>query len=393
MLKRTGWKPVASIHSMDSQATGYRLQADPTLPSQKKIPRGRRRPDPLADIFDTEVVPLLQSSPGIRPVSVYEELLRRHPDLGTSIRRTLERRMRAWKAEHGPEQEVIFRQTHTPGKMGLSDFTAMSKLGVTVAGDALASIGSITSRWRIPAFSTPHDRVLGGESYVALAEGLQNALWTLGGVPREHRTDSLSAAFKNLEKSAQADLTDRVDALCRHYGMTPTRNNKGVAHENGSIESPNGHLKSAIEDALVMRGSRDFEDLAAYRRFIDEIVGRINARNAKRIDMERPDLRPLPARRTTDYEEVTRARHVLGRLHLAQGVLHRAVPADRASPSDPGSTMIGWSCFWVAARCRRCRADGHRAAVVVVTWSIITMSSTPCAKSRFAGGEPPVRRR
>ena len=147
--------------------------------------------------------------------------------------------------------------------------------------------------------------VLGGESYVALAEGLQNALWTLGGVPQEHRTDSLSAAFKNLEKSAQADLTDRVDALCRHYGMTPTRNNKGVAHENGSIESPNGHLKSAIEDALVMRGSRDFEDLAAYRQFIDEIVGRINARNAKRIDMERPDLRPLPARRTTDYEEIT----------------------------------------------------------------------------------------
>jgi hypothetical protein len=87
--------------------------------------------------------------------------------------------------------------------------------------------------------------------------------------------------------------------------MTPTRNNKGVAHENGSIESPNGHLKRATLDALVMRGSRDFEDLTAYRRFIDEIVGRINARNAKRIDVERASLRPLPVRRTTDYEEVT----------------------------------------------------------------------------------------
>jgi hypothetical protein len=124
-------------------------------------------------------------------------------------------------------------------------------------------------------------------------------------VPHDHRTDSLSAAFKNLDKSAQTDLTDRFDALCGHYGMTPTRNNKGVAHENGSIESPNGHLKRAIEDALVMRGSRDFEDLTAYRRFIDEIVGRINARNAKRIDVERASLRPLPVRRTTDYEEVT----------------------------------------------------------------------------------------
>lgn len=121
--------------------------------------------------------------------------------------------------------------------------------------------------------------VLGGESYVALAEGLQNALWSLGGVPTEHRTDSLSAAFKNLEKSAQDDLTDRMEALCRHYGMTPSRNTKGVAHENGAIEGPHGHLKRAIEDALIMRGSRDFEDLAAYRGFIDGMVGRINARN------------------------------------------------------------------------------------------------------------------
>lgn len=302
-LRQTHSTPVAAAKAGISQATGYRLQADPSLPSQKKISRSRRRPDPLADIFGTEVVPLLRSSPGIRPVAVYEELMRRHPDLSTGIRRTLERRMRAWKAEHGPEQEVIFRQTHTPGKMGLSDFTAMGKLGVSVAGEPL---DHRLYHFRLAYSGFEHAHVvLGGESYVALAEGLQNALWTLGGVPREHRTDSLSAAFKNLEKSTQADLTDRVDTLCRHYGMTPTRNNKGVAHENGSIESPNGHLKRAIEDALVMRGSRDFEDLTAYRRFIDEIVGRINARNAKRIDVERASLKPLPARRTTDYEEVT----------------------------------------------------------------------------------------
>lgn len=301
-LRQTHTVPVAAAKAGISQATGYRLQADPTLPSQKKTPRGRRRPDPLADIFDTDVVPLLRSSPGFRPVAVYEELLRRHPELGTGIRRTLERRIRAWNAEHGPEQEVIFRQVHTPGKMGLSDFTAMGKLGVTVAGEPL---DHRLYHFRLAYSGFQHAHVvLGGESYVALAEGLQNALWALGGVPHAHRTDSLSAAFKNLDKSAQADLTDRFDALCSHYGMTPTRNTKGVAHENGSIESPNGHLKRAIEDALLMRGSRDFQTLPDYRRFIDEIVGRINARNAKRIDVERASLRPLPARRTTDYEEV-----------------------------------------------------------------------------------------
>ena len=102
---------------------------------------------------------------------------------------------------------------------------------------------------------------------------------------------------------AQEDLTRRYEALCAHYGMEPTRNNRGVAHENGSIESPHGHLKQAIEDALLLRGSRDFDTLDAYRRFVDEIVGRRNARNAKRLDLERPALQALPARRTTDYEE------------------------------------------------------------------------------------------
>jgi hypothetical protein len=82
--------------------------------------------------------------------------------------------------------------------------------------------------------------------------------------------------------------------------MTPTRNNPGVAHENGSIESQHGHLKKAIEDALLLRGSRNFEDLAAYRRFVDEVVGRRNARNRKRIEIERAALKPLPERRTTD---------------------------------------------------------------------------------------------
>src|SRR6185437_15975907 len=145
--------------------------------------------------------------------------------------------------------------------------------------------------------------ILGGESYVALAEGLQNALWALGGSPREHRSDSLSAAFRNLAKDAREDLTRRYDALCADYGMEPTRNNRGVAHENGSIESPHGHLKKAVKDALLMRGVNDFDDLAAYRRFIDEIVSRKNARNAKRIEAERPALQRLPGRRSCDHEE------------------------------------------------------------------------------------------
>src|SRR5580704_9698781 len=130
-------------------------------------------------------------------------------------------------------------------------------------------------------------------AFVALAEGLQNALWALGGVPEQHRSDSLSAAFCNLDRHAQEDLTRRYEELCAHYGMTPSRNNPGIAHENGSIESAHGHLKRALHDELLLRGSRDSGDLVAYRRFVDEVVGRRNARNRKRIEIERATLKQL----------------------------------------------------------------------------------------------------
>jgi len=294
---------VASAKASISTATGYRIEKDPRLPSQKKAPRGRRRPDPLAGLFEDEIVPMLEAAPGIRPVAVFEEMIRRHPELGDGIRRTLERRIRSWRAVHGAEQDVIFRQTHEPGRVGLSDFTVMKDDAVTIAGEPLRH-RLYHFRLAYSGFEHVHV-VLGGESFVALAEGLQNALWSLGGVPREHRSDSLSAAFRNLDRNARADLTRRYEGLCSHYGMTPTRNNAGIAHENGSIEAAHGPLKRAIEDALLMRGSADFDDLAAYRRFVDEIVGRRNARNVKRIDVERAELRPLPKRRSTDYEEVS----------------------------------------------------------------------------------------
>jgi transposase InsO family protein len=284
-----------------STATGYRIEADPRLPSQKKAPRGRRRPDPLSQVWDAEIVPLLKAAPGLRAIAVLAEIRRRHPEIGPGIRRTLERRIRTWRALVGPEQDVIFRQEHPPGLMGLSDFTDTAELGVTVAGVVL---DHRLYHFRLAFSGFVHAHVvLGGESFVALAEGLQNALWTLGGVPKEHRSDSLSAAFRNLDAAAQEDLTQRYQGLMRHYDMTPSRNNPGVAHENGSIESPHGHLKKALEDALLMRGARDFDDLDAYRRFVDEIVGRQNAHNRKRIELERPHLAELPKRRTADFEE------------------------------------------------------------------------------------------
>jgi len=300
-FRQTDTAPIAAARSGFSSSSACRIEKDRRLPSQRKVRRERRRPDPLADVWQSEIVPILEAAPGLRPVAIFEEVLRRHPELGAGVRRTLERRIRAWRAIHGPDQEVVFRQVHEPGRMGLSDFTEMGDLAVTIAG---ASLDHRLYHFRLAYSGFEHAHlILGGESYVALAEGLQNALWALGGAPLEHRSDSLSAAFRNLGRDTQDDLTRRYHELCAHYGMTPSRNNTGVAHENGSIESAHGHLKRVLEDALLLRGSRDFDDLTAYRRFIDEVVGRRNARLGPRIDLERAALQELPGRRTADYEE------------------------------------------------------------------------------------------
>jgi hypothetical protein len=299
--RQTNPARIAAAKSGFSGASAYRLEKDPRLPSTKKAPRERRRPDPIGAVWDSEIVPLLKAAPGLRPVAIFEEIQRRHPELGAGVRRTVERRIRAWRALFGPEQEVMFRQVHEPGRMGLSDFTDMADLMITVSGQAL---DHRLYHFRLVYSGFEHAHVvLGGESYVALAEGLQNALWALGGAPHEHRSDSLSAAFRNLDRDAREDLTTRYDALCAHYGMEPTRNNTGVAHENGSVESSHGHLKKTVQDAVFMRGSRDFVDVAAYRRFIDEVSGRHNAKFGPRIDLERAALKELPGRRTADYEE------------------------------------------------------------------------------------------
>ena len=264
--------------------------------------RGRRRPDPLAGIFDEEIVPVLEATPGIRAVALLEELRRRHPEFDPGVRRTLERRVREWRALHGPQREVMFRQTHPPGQLGLSDFTDANELAVTVAGVALAH-RLYPFRLAYSGFSHAHV-VLGGESFTALAEGLQHALWTLGGAPQEHRSDSLSAAYRNLSGDQREDATRRYGALCAHYAMAPTRNNRGESHENGAIEGPHGHLERGLEDALLLRGSRDFDALGDYRAFVDEVVSRRNSHLKVRIDAERAVLNPLPRQRTDDFDTI-----------------------------------------------------------------------------------------
>jgi len=283
-----------------SARSARRVARDATLPSQNPRRYWRSRPDPFAGVWDTEVVPLLKSAPKLMGITLLRKLQDDHPErFPDGMLRTLQRHIRQWRALEGPPKEVFFPQEHAPGHRGLSDFTAMRELGITIANAPFAHIlyhfVLAFSRWE-------HVEVVeGGESFESLSKGLQNALWQAGGAPQEHRSDSLSAAFKNLTE--EKDFTVRYTGLLDHYGMTGTRNNRGVSHENGSVESSHRYLKEAIEQALLLRGHRDFEDRAAYEAFVREAVMRRNRRNAAAFRIEREHLQDLPVRRTTDFVE------------------------------------------------------------------------------------------
>ncbi len=201
--QKTGTVETAAAKAGFSTSTGDRINKDSRLPSQTAQPRGRRRPDPLANIFESVVVPLLKESGEIRPVAMDRELLRRDPELNPNIRRTLERRIRQWRALQGPGQAAIFRQTSKPGQMGISDFTPMNGVGVTIAGAPLAHR---LYHFRLPGSGFCHAHgVQGGETLKALSTGLQDAVRAIGGAPRPRRPVPLSAAFRNL--SSQPRMT------------------------------------------------------------------------------------------------------------------------------------------------------------------------------------------
>jgi transposase InsO family protein len=260
----------------------------------------RTRKDPLGEVWESELAPMLESNPGLLPVTLLEYLCDNYPGrYDDRILRTLQRRIKAWRVQHGPDKEVMFRQIKEPGRLGISDFTQIKSVAITLLGQVFHHL---LYHYRLPFSGWCYVKVIcGGESFTALSTGLQNALWRSGGVPHEHRTDSLSAAFNNLAE--KEELTRRYQDLCRHYGLHATRNNPGFSHENGAIESPHGHLKRRIEQALLLRGSVDFTSLEEYQVFLDAVVSKINRRCHNRFQEELGHLQDLPKRRTQDYAE------------------------------------------------------------------------------------------
>ena len=291
----------AAAKSGMSEPTARKYARSGRAPSAAKAAHTwRTRPDPFAEVW-SEVEVLLRQDAGLQAKTVWAELNERYPGrFSAGTLRTLQRRFHAWRASSGPEREVFFPQTHAPGEQAQSDFTDMRKLGIRIAGEPfrhlLYHFVLTYSNWE--AIS-----ICPSESFESLSAGVQAALWQLGGVPREHRTDNLSAATHELAESRGRDFTVRYRELVDHYGLRASRNFPGNAHENGDVESSNGGLKTAIDQRLRLRGSRDFDSRAAYEGFLDTCVTARNATRRARIDEERSHLRPLPARALPSYRE------------------------------------------------------------------------------------------
>lgn len=286
----------ASKAAMDEK-TARKYRRAGKLPSQLHPPRlWRTRPDPFAEVWP-EVEQLLNANPTIEAVTIFDHLSRIHQgQFQSSQLRTLQRRIKAWRAQFGPPREVFFPQLHPPGLMAQSDFTHMDDLLVTIQRqpfDHLFYHFTLTySNWETGS-------ICFSESFESLASGLQNALWELGAVPLQHRTDSLSAAVNNLSEAEE--FTARYKALMAHYGLTATHNHPGRAHENGDVEQSHNRFKKAVEQQLLLRGSRDFTHRQDYDSFLRKIVRRRNAARQTHLQEELALMQSLPKQRLEDY--------------------------------------------------------------------------------------------
>ena len=285
-----------------SERTARRWRSG-ALPSTAKAPRTwRTREDPFADVWESEVVPrLVADTEGrLQALTLFRELSRRHPDrFEPGQLRTLQRRVREWRAQDGPGREVYFEQVAIPGREAAFDFTDASDLGVTIRGVAFRHL---LFEWVLSYSRWTHVSLAQSETFEALVAGLQGALWTLGAVPAVLRHDNLSAATHELKRSGGRQLTVRFRQVLDHYGLRSSRIQPGKAHENGVVEQAHFRTKTAIEQALLLRGERDFGDEAAYLGFARTVVDEArNAAAAVRLAEERSYLRPLPSARIPEY--------------------------------------------------------------------------------------------
>jgi len=282
-----------------SSKTARKYLKNGKLPSQCKVEHTwPTRRDPFADDWAFIEQTLIDTQATLEAKTIFEYLQRAYPGkYHNGQLRTLQRRIKAWKALHGPAKEVFFSQHYYPGQWSCSDFTSMNKLNITIAQQPFEHLFYhfvlCYSNWQA-------GRICFSESFESLSLGVQDALWKLGGVPFYHRTDNLTSA---VHKVGHPDIfTDKYRGLASHYGFASSKTNPASPHENGDVEKSNGLFKKAVDQALIIRGSRDFATIEQYRQFLQKIIDRMNQNSHKRFAEELEVLKELPNLRYDDYE-------------------------------------------------------------------------------------------
>ena len=292
-------KAIAASKAGMDEKTARKYLKHGKLPSQcKEEHNWRTRENPFEKEWEW-IKEKLETNPGLEAKTIFEALKREKPGEFTDGQlRTLQRRIKVWRATEGPAKEVYFPQKHYPGKLCASDFTDMSKLHITIGKE---SFKHLVYHFVLTYSNWETGTICFSESYESLSEGFQNALWELGGIPERHRTDRLSAAVH--KECNPEEFTQRYRELLSHYGLKGEKIRAREAHENGDIEQRHHRLKRAVEQALLLRGSRDFTSREEYEVFLKKLFRQLNDGRRERLAEEVKVLRRLPDRRLDDCKQ------------------------------------------------------------------------------------------
>jgi hypothetical protein len=290
MLSRGKTLVVSALASGMDLKTARKYRDSNKFPSELKQDRyWRTRLDPYEAVWP-KIGELLENNHGLEATTIFDWLQRKYPGKYQDGQlRTLQRKIKHWRATEGPSKEVMFPQKHYPGELGQSDFTHMEGLGVTINH---IPFKHLVFHFVLTWSNWEAGSICYSETLESLADGLQDAFWKLGGVPRKHQTDRLSAAINNLSDIRQ--FTDRYEALMNHYSIAGQKTQPASPHENGDVEQSHFRFKKAVDQALMLRGHRDFASLEEYRQFIDHIFEQRNKGRLERFKEELKHLSPLP---------------------------------------------------------------------------------------------------
>jgi len=307
-MAKHGQVGLAAMRAGLDRKTARKYVKGGRLPSETVAPRTwRTRPDPFEDDWPILAVRLAEE-PGLEAKTLFELLREEHPGrYEPGQLRTLQRRVRRWRAQRGPEREIFFAQAHRPGEAGQTDFTEATTLGITIGGEGFLHLLCV---FVLPFSNWQWATVCLSESMAALRRGIQAALFQLGRVPEFHQTDNSTAATHRIPNGQEALIEGHrrpfnADylALTRHFDMKPRTTEIGAKEQNGDVEAGNRALKARLDQALLVRGSRDFETREAWQTFVNGVLRKANAGRGARLQEEMAAMRPLAATRLPEFVE------------------------------------------------------------------------------------------